>query len=282
MDDARRGDGRASWDLAPGVSLGSQTLPLIAGPCAIESEQTTLAMARALAELARESDGGVVFKASFDKANRSSFDSFRGVGLEKGLHILEAVKQDSGLPILTDVHEPWQCERAAEVCDVLQVPGFLCRQTDLVVAAAETGRTVNLKKGQFMAPEDMARAAEKAQRSGNPRVVVTERGSTFGYHDLVVDMRSFSILQSLGLPVIYDVTHSVQRPGGGPQSGGARQFAEPLARAAVSAGADGVYMEVHPDPSRALSDGTTQLPPERAFGLVRQLRRLHRLLAEPD
>ena len=170
-------------------------------------------------------------------------------GSKKGLRILESVKQSSGLPILTDVHEPWQCERAAEVCDVLQVPGFLCRQTDLVVAAAETGRVVNLKKGQFMAPDDMARAAEKVQRCGNPRVVVTERGSTFGYHDLVVDMRSFEILHSHGLPVIFDVTHSVQRPGGGPQSGGARQFAEPLARAAVSAGADGF---VHGSAPRSL------------------------------
>ena len=280
--DPRPAGGEADWELAPGVRLGGGTLPAIAGPCSIESEETTLEVARGLAELADATGGGIVFKASFDKANRSSIDSFRGLGLEKGLRVLEAVKRDTGLPVLTDVHEPAQCGPVAEVCDVLQVPGFLCRQTDLVVAAAETGRAVNLKKGQFMAPGDMARAAEKVRRSGNPRVAVTERGSTFGYHDLVVDMRSFAILRELGLPAIYDATHSVQLPGGGPQSGGARQYVETLARAAVAAGACGVYLEVHPDPSRALSDGATQLDPERAFRLVRQLRELHASLAELD
>ncbi|HKI01714.1 MAG TPA: 3-deoxy-8-phosphooctulonate synthase, partial [Thermoanaerobaculia bacterium] len=216
----------------------------------------------------------------FDKANRTSIGSFRGPGLEEGLRVLKLVKAETGLPVLTDVHEPGQCEAAAEVCDVLQIPAFLCRQTDLVVAAARTGRAVNVKKGQFMAPDDMRRVVEKARSTGNGRITVTERGVSFGYHNLVVDMRSFAMLHDDGIPVIYDVTHSLQLPGGGEQSGGLRRYAEPLARAAVAAGADGVFMEVHPDPDHALSDSAVQLDPERAERLLRSLMGLRKAVSE--
>ena len=267
-------------ELAPGVVLGGGApLPLIAGPCVIESEARTLEAARLLAAMARRLGVPLIFKASFDKANRSSIDSFRGPGLEEGLRILQAVKDETGLPLTTDVHEPGQCGPAAEVCDLLQIPAFLCRQTDLLVAAAETGRAVNVKKGQFVAPEDMARVAEKAARHGNERLSVTERGYAFGYRNLVVDMRAFAILHDAGLPVIFDVTHSLQLPGGGATTGGDRRFAEPLARAAVAAGADGLFVEVHPDPERALSDRSTQLDPQRAEALVGSALEIHRLLA---
>ncbi len=266
-------------ELAPGVAFGPGRLPVIAGPCVIESEEQTLEAARRVAEIGRRLEIPIVFKASFDKANRTSIRSFRGPGLEEGLRILAAVREATGLALLTDVHQPEQCEPTAEVCDVLQVPAFLCRQTDLILAAASTGRAVNLKKGQFVAPEDMARAVEKAGSTGNSRVTVTERGVSFGYHNLVVDMRSFAILHRDGIPVIYDVTHSLQLPAAeGEATGGQRQFAEPLARAAVAAGADGVYLEVHPDPDRALSDRSTQLPPERAETLLASLLAIRRAL----
>ncbi len=261
-------------ELAPGVELGGGRLVVIAGPCAIESEATTLEVARFLAGEAERRDIGLVFKASFDKANRSSIASYRGPGddaagrLEEGLRVLGAVKAATGLPLLTDVHEPTQCAAAAEVCDVLQIPAFLCRQTDLLTAAAETGRPVNIKKGQFVAPGDMRWAAAKVRAAGNEAVSVTERGSAFGYHNLVVDMRSFAMLHEEGIPAIYDVTHSLQLPGGGEQTGGLRRYAEPLARAAIAAGADGLYLEVHPDPDNALSDATTQLEPRRAARLL--------------
>lgn len=266
-------------ELAPGVVIGGGSLVVVAGPCAIESAETTLQAARLLAALAGELELPLLFKASFDKANRSTWDSYRGVGLEAGLEVLRAVREETGLAVLTDVHEPAQCEPAAAVCAALQIPAFLCRQTDLIVAAARTGRAVNLKKGQFMAPEDMERAAEKVRRAGNERVSVTERGASFGYHNLVVDMRSFTILHRAGIPVLYDVTHSLQLPGSGRETGGQREFAEPLARAAVAAGADGLYLEVHPDPPRALSDSTTQLDPERAARLLRSVLAVHRALA---
>jgi 2-dehydro-3-deoxyphosphooctonate aldolase (KDO 8-P synthase) len=265
-------------EVAPGVVLGGGDLPVIAGPCAAESEELALEVARAVRAMAERLGVPAVFKASFDKANRSSWDSFRGPGLERGLEILARVKAEVGLPILTDVHEPPQCAAAAEVCDVLQVPAFLCRQTDLIRAAAETGRTVNLKKGQFMAPDDMPRAVEKVRRAGNDRVFVTERGFSFGYHNLVVDMRAFAMLHAEGIPVVFDVTHSLQLPGGGKVTGGAREFAEPLARGAVAAGADGVFLEVHPRPEEARSDATTQLPPERAEALLRSLVAIRRSL----
>ncbi len=265
-------------ELAPGVVVGGPPapleeapLPVVAGPCALESEEVALAVARWLAELAARLPIAPIFKSSFDKANRSSIGSYRGPGLERGLELLAAVREATGLPVLTDVHEPAQCARAAEVCDVLQIPAFLCRQTDLVVAAAETGRALNVKKGQFMAPDDMRRVVEKAAAAGNERLSVTERGTSFGYHNLVVDMRAFALLHADGIPVIYDVTHSLQLPGSGEETGGERGFAEPLARAAVAAGADGVFLEVHPDPANARSDAATQLAPERAERLLASL-----------
>jgi len=275
--------GIAAVELAPGVVVGgtgSHPLPVLAGPCVIESEDLCVEMAHALAAMAERLGIALVFKSSFDKANRTSIGSFRGPGLAEGLRVLGLVKKETGLPVITDVHEPGQCEPAAAVCDVLQIPAFLCRQTDLVVAAARTGRALNVKKGQFMAPDDMRRIVEKARSAGNDRVTVTERGASFGYHNLIVDMRSFAMLHEDGVPVIYDVTHSLQLPGGGEQSGGARSYAEPLARAAVAAGADGVFLEIHPDPPHALSDHAVQLDPARAERLLRSLLAVRRSLVE--
>ncbi len=259
-------------EIAPGVVLGGAALPVIAGPCAVESEETVLSAAAAVKGIGERLGLPVVFKSSFDKANRSSVDSFRGLGMARALEILRRAKETTGLGVLTDVHEPRQCAAVAEVADVLQIPAFLCRQTDLITAAAETGRTVNLKKGQFMAPDQMPRAVEKVRRAGNGRVFVTERGCCFGYHNLVVDMRAFAMLHAEGIPVVFDVTHSLQLPGSGKTTGGERQYAEPLARAAVAAGADGVFVEVHPDPDRALSDAATQLEPARAEALLASLK----------
>jgi 2-dehydro-3-deoxyphosphooctonate aldolase (KDO 8-P synthase) len=270
--------GAGPVELAPGVVLGGTALPVIAGPCVLEEPSETLEIAQALKAMGRRLGAPIIFKASFDKANRSSLNSYRGPGLEAGLQMLQQVATETGLPILTDVHEPDQCARAAEVCEVLQVPAFLCRQTDLILAAAHTGRAVNLKKGQFMAPDDMRRAVDKARSTGNSKVSVTERGVSFGYHNLVVDMRSFEILHAEGIPVIYDVTHSLQLPGAGDETGGQRQFAEPLARAAVAAGADGLYLEVHPQPDRARSDSTTQLEPARAEKLLASVLSIRRTL----
>ena len=258
-------------ELAPGIVLGGRQLPVIAGPCAVEGEDEVMAAAEVVASIAEATGLPVVFKASYDKANRSSGDSFRSIGFERALGALAAVKDATGMPILTDVHEPGQCERVAEVADVLQIPAFLCRQTDLLVAAARTGRTVNIKKGQFMAPGDMLKAVAKVTSAGNDRVCVTERGYSFGYNNLVVDMRAIAQMQSDGIPVIFDVTHSLQLPGGGKETGGARRFAEPLARAAVAAGVDGLFVEIHPDPANARSDSTTQLPPDRAHLLLESL-----------
>ena len=269
------------------VGGGGPVLPAIAGPCVIESPERTVETARLLAGIARRIGVPLVFKSSFDKANRSAIGSYRGPGLAEGLRVLAMVRAETGLPLLTDVHEPAQCGPAADVCDVLQIPAFLCRQTDLIVEAARTGRAVNVKKGQFMAPDDMRRVVEKARSAGNDRVTVTERGVSFGYHNLVVDMRSFALLHEDGIPVIYDVTHSLQLPGAGSEasaeeSGGDRRFAEPLARAAVAAGADGVFLEVHPDPDRALSDRAVQLDPERAEALLASLAALRRALHEAE
>jgi 2-dehydro-3-deoxyphosphooctonate aldolase (KDO 8-P synthase) len=275
----------APVELAPGVVVGGPRLPVVAGPCVIESEERTLAVAATLAAMARRLDVPLLFKASFDKANRSSLRSFRGPGLEEGLRTLAKVKAATGLPVLTDVHETGQCGPAAEVCDALQIPAFLCRQTDLVVAAAATGRAVNIKKGQFLAPDDVRRAVDKARSTGNDRVTVTERGVSFGYHNLVVDMRSFAMMHEDGIAAIYDVTHSLQLPGPGhgegEETGGLSRYAEPLARAAVAAGADGVFLEVHPDPPHALSDSAVQLSPPRAEALVAALAALYRSLRAP-
>ena len=228
---------------------------LIAGPCVIESEEHVQRMARAIGEIA----GPFVFKASFDKANRTSLSGYRGPGLREGLRILAEVKR-AGYPILTDIHEPAQAAPVAEVADILQIPAFLCRQTDLLLEAGRTGRIVNIKKGQFVAPQDIARAAEKVASTGNTQVLLTERGSCFGYNNLVVDMRGLKIMRDLGWPVIFDATHSVQLPsGGGAASGGQPQFIEPLSRAAVAVGIDGLFVEVHDAPERALSDGANAL-----------------------
>jgi 2-dehydro-3-deoxyphosphooctonate aldolase (KDO 8-P synthase) len=242
-------------------------LVLIAGPCVIESEAHVHRMAHGI----REAVGDFVFKASFDKANRTSGDAYRGPGLREGLRILKSVKS-AGFPILTDIHEAWQAEPAAEVADILQIPAFLCRQTDLLVAAGRTGRIINIKKGQFVAPHDIHHAAEKVAATGNRQVLLTERGSSFGYNNLVVDMRGLKIMRDAGWPVIFDATHSVQLPGGaGAASGGQPQFIEPLARAAVAAGVDGVFVEVHDRPEKALSDGANALRLELLHDFWRKL-----------
>jgi 2-dehydro-3-deoxyphosphooctonate aldolase (KDO 8-P synthase) len=264
-------------ELAPGVVLGGESIPVIAGPCVIESEDLALDMAHTLAAMAERLGLALIFKSSFDKANRSSIDSFRGPGLEEGLRVLALVKAETGLPVLTDVHEPFQCAPAAEVCDVLQIPAFLCRQTDLVLAAAATGKIVNVKKGQFMAPWDMKGVLDKAAATGNPRIMVTERGFTFGYNNLVVDMRSFPTLRSFGYPVVFDVTHSVQRPGGlGDRSGGEAHFIDTLGPAGVAAGVHGLFMEVHENPARALSDGPNAYRLSRLERLLKRLIAVHR------
>ncbi len=266
-----------SFELAPGVALGGGALPVIAGPCVIEGRDWLVGFGQELQAMSHRLGLPLIFKSSFDKANRSSGDSFRGPGLTDGLEALKEVRAVTGLPVLTDVHEPHQCGAAAEVCDVLQIPAFLCRQTDLVVEAAATGRPLLIKKGQFMAPADMARIVDKARATGNARIAVTERGSSFGYHNLVVDMRSFGMLDDLGIAVLHDVTHSLQLPGARDrESGGDRRFAEPLTRAAVAAGAAGLYLEVHPDPDRARCDRETQLPLRRAENLILSALEIHR------
>ncbi len=229
-------------------------------------------MAERLQRIAEKTGARIVFKSSFDKANRSAGDSFRGPGLEQGLAILAEVKAKTGLPVISDIHEPAQARTAAEVLDVLQIPAFLCRQSDLVVAAARTGKPVNVKKGQFMAPEDMGPVVEKCRAAGNEKVLLCERGTSFGYHNLVVDMRSFPILRELGQPVLYDVTHSLQLPGAGRETGGLKQYAPVLARAAAATGCvDGFFLEVHDDPDRALSDRSTQLDVKTVPELIRSL-----------
>lgn len=247
-------------------------LALIAGPCVIESEEHVHMLAREILAIA----GDFIFKASFDKANRSSVDSYRGPGLKEGLRILAGLRRD-GYQVLTDIHEPGQAELAAEAVDILQIPAFLCRQTDLLVAAGRTGKTINIKKGQFVAPQDMRLAAEKVASTGNNNIVLTERGSSFGYNNLVVDMRGLVIMRKLGWPVVFDATHSVQLPGAaGKGSGGQPEFIEPLARAAVATGyVDGLFVEVHEEPARALSDGTNALRLDKLGTLMQRLRRIY-------
>lgn len=247
----------------------------IAGPCVIESEEHALGIAERLAETARTLPIPLIFKASYDKANRSSLRSYRGPGLREGLRILGLIRARTGLPVLTDVHETCQVEPAAEVCDVLQIPAFLCRQTDLLVAAGRTGRVVNLKKGQFLAPWEVVHAVEKIASTGNQKILVTERGTQFGYQNLVVDMRSLAYLRRAGFVVVFDATHSVQLPGGaGDRSGGQPEYIEPLARAAVAVGVDGIFVEVHDNPAAALSDGPNALHLDRFAPLAQQLTRL--------
>jgi 2-dehydro-3-deoxyphosphooctonate aldolase (KDO 8-P synthase) len=261
---------------AGAVTLGGGLpLVLIAGPCVIESEPHALMLAEALAEIARRCRIPFIFKASYDKANRTSIHSFRGPGLESGLETLASIKRKVGVPILTDIHEAQQAAPAAQVADVLQIPAFLSRQTDLITAAAGTGRTVNLKKGQFLAPQDMRHAVEKVTASGNSQVFMTERGFSFGYHNLVVDMRAFPMLRAFGFPVVYDATHSLQLPGGGDGvTAGQAEYIEPLAAAAVGAGVDGLFIEVHDNPSRAKSDAQNALALNRLEPLLRHVMRI--------
>ncbi|HVS82940.1 MAG TPA: 3-deoxy-8-phosphooctulonate synthase [Pyrinomonadaceae bacterium] len=264
-----------------GATFGDGRLTIIAGPCVIESEAHAMMMAQECAERARAAGLDFVFKSSFDKANRSSIKSFRGLGMEAGLGILRRIKTELGVPVLTDVHDVGQISAVAEVADVLQIPAFLCRQTDLISAAATSGRALNIKKGQFLAPEDARNIVEKAQAAGCERVMLTERGVSFGYHNLVVDMRSFPIMSEFGVPIVFDVTHSLQLPGGlGHATGGLSQYIEPLARAGVACGVDAVFMEVHDRPERALSDGTNMLPLARMGPLLESLRDIHALVSE--
>jgi 2-dehydro-3-deoxyphosphooctonate aldolase (KDO 8-P synthase) len=256
-----------------------EPLVLIAGPCVIESEAHAMKMAERLTKIAAKAKVPLVFKASYDKANRSSVSSFRGPGLAASLEILRKIKARFRVPVLTDIHEPDQARAAAEVCDVLQVPAFLSRQTDLLTAAGKTGRVVNLKKGQFLSPWEMANAVEKVKSTGNNKVILTERGVSFGYNNLVVDMRSFPILAKTGCPVIFDVTHSVQLPGGqGHASGGQPEFIEPLARAGTAVGVDAIFLEVHDRPERALSDGSNALRLDRLPDLLAKLTPIAKLV----
>ena len=262
------------------IAFGGDNPPLfIAGPCVIESLEHVLKMARTLVKLRDELKINLVFKASFDKANRTSVESFRGPGLEEGMKILRAVKEETGLALLSDIHEPAQAAPAGEVLDILQIPAFLCRQTDLVAAAARTGKAVGVKKGQFLSPEETKNILQKGAEVGNEKVFITERGSSFGYQNLVVDMRAFPIVRGFGAPVVYDITHSMQKPGGeGKQTGGTPQFARPLARAAAAAGADGFFMEVHDNPPAALSDRTTQIRPEAAREIIEDVLKIREAL----
>jgi 2-dehydro-3-deoxyphosphooctonate aldolase (KDO 8-P synthase) len=277
---------RESGDLNP-VTIGpylcgrGQPLLVIAGPCVIESEELTLSIATCLKRISDELSLPLVFKASFDKANRTSVEAYRGPGLTQGLAILARVRQSTGLPLTTDVHLPEQAGPAGEVCDLLQVPAFLARQTDLLVAAARTGRAVHVKKGQFLAPWDMQHVVGKLRASGCRNIVLGERGSFFGYGRLVNDMRSIPQMQSLGVPVIFDATHSVQEPGGlGASTGGNREMVEPLARAAVAIGADGLFFETHPQPDRSPSDGPNMVPLDKFAALLRRLLHLRRAVEE--
>jgi 2-dehydro-3-deoxyphosphooctonate aldolase (KDO 8-P synthase) len=252
---------------------------LIAGPCVIEDEEKTIEIARFLRETGEALDIPVIFKTSYDKANRTSLSSYRGPGIEKGLDIIRKVKEITGLPVLSDVHHQGEIERAAEVLDVIQIPAFLCRQTDFILAAARSGLAINLKKGQFLSPWEMEPAIEKVTSTGNHNLLITERGTSFGYNNLVVDFRSIAIMKDFGFPVVFDATHSVQLPGGGGTcSGGQREFVGDLARAAVAAGADGVFVEVHPDPPSALCDGPNSLPLRGLSLLLNKLKEIYSLI----
>jgi 2-dehydro-3-deoxyphosphooctonate aldolase (KDO 8-P synthase) len=258
---------------------GGNLLFLIAGPCVIESESHARKIGEEVARIAANAGIPYIYKASYDKANRSSVKSFRGPGLKEGLRILGKIKADLKLPVLTDIHEPSHAAAAAEVCDILQIPAFLSRQTDLLEAAGKTDRIINVKKAQFLSPSEMANVAEKIAATGNTKIILTERGASFGYQNLVVDMRSFPILQKIGYPVVFDVTHSVQLPGGrGLAGGGEPEFIEPLARAGVAAGVDGIFLETHDNPAVALSDGANALPLSQLAGLLARLKELSSLV----
>ncbi len=265
--------------IGPVTLGGRRPLALIAGPCVIESEGACLEVAAGLKELTRSLGIPLIFKSSYDKANRSSLRSYRGPGLDQGLKVLDRVKRELGIPVLSDVHRLEEVKEAAQVLDVLQVPAFLCRQTDFVLAVAQAGKGVNVKKGQFLAPWDMQNIVEKIESAGNRSILLTERGASFGYNNLVADMRSLVVMRQTGYPVIYDVTHSLQLPGGlGTSSGGQREYIPPLARAGVAAGIDGLFMEVHPNPSEALCDGPNSQPLKEVGPLLEQLMALDRIV----
>ena len=258
------------------VSFGNGNLTFILGPCVVESTGHALFMAREIKNVCERVGVSFVYKSSFDKANRSSIESFRGRGMELGLDVLARVKREISVPVITDVHETWQVEKTAEVADILQIPAFLCRQTDLLVECARTGRAVNVKKGQFLAPWDAKNIVEKLRTAGCEKILLTERGASFGYNNLVVDLRSFPIMRSFGVPVVFDVTHSLQLPGGlGKATGGQAEYIEHFARAGVACGVDAVFMEVHDDPKNAPSDGPNQLPLERLEKLLFKLKSIH-------
>lgn len=262
------------------ITVGKGSPPvLISGPCVIEDEETTFEIASALKQITGDLDIPLIFKASYDKANRTAIDSFRGPGIE-GLQILKNIKSELGLKVVSDVHRIAEVAAAAEVLDIIQVPAFLCRQTDLILEIAKTGKPVNIKKGQFLAPWDIAHIADKVVSTGNRQILITDRGSMFGYNNLVVDFRGIKIIQDIGWPVIFDATHSVQLPGGaGSSSGGQREFAPLLARAAMAAGADGIFIEVHKDPDKALCDGPNSLKLDTLHGLLSQLKAIHKVCA---
>ena len=263
------------------VHFGAGELSFILGPCVVESAQHALFMAQEITDICKHVGVGVVYKSSFDKANRSSIESFRGEGMKFGLDVLAQVKDEIGVPVITDVHEPWQVEKTAKVADILQIPAFLCRQTDLLVEAARSGKAVNVKKGQFLAPWDAKNIVEKLQSAGCEKILLTERGASFGYNNLVVDLRSFPIMRSFGVPVVFDVTHSLQLPGGlGKATGGQSEYIENFARAGVACGVDAVFMEVHDDPAKAPSDGPNQLPLSRLEKLLTKLKKIHQLVNE--
>lgn len=264
------------------VGFGDGQLAFILGPCVVESAQHALFMAQEIKDICANVGVDVVYKSSFDKANRSSIESFRGDGMQFGLEILAQVKAEIGMPVITDIHEPWQAAKAAEVADILQIPAFLCRQTDLLVAAAETRKAVNVKKGQFLSPWDAKNIVEKLQAAGCQKILLTERGASFGYNNLVVDFRSFPVMRSFGVPVVFDVTHSLQLPGGlGKATGGQAEYIENFARAGVACGVDAVFMEVHDDPANAPSDGPNQLPLSRLENLLRKLKQIHQVILQP-
>ncbi len=251
---------------------GKNPLCFIVGPCVIETENLTLRIAERLKKLSDTLNIPLIFKSSYDKANRTSIKSYRGPGLKKGLRILQKVKRKTGMPVLSDIHSVEELPYAVEVLDILQIPAFLCRQTDLIVATAKTGKPINIKKGQFLAPWDVKNIIDKVLSTGNSNIIITERGTSFGYNNLIVDFRGLPIMRSFGYPVIFDVTHSLQLPGGqGSSSGGQREFAEPLARAAVAVGVDGLFMEVHPEPDRALCDGANMLSIDEFPSLIQRL-----------
>ena len=265
--------------------FGGPSLVIIAGPCVIESYESSLRHATRLREMTHRAKLPFIFKSSFDKANRISYASFRGPGLVEGLEILARVKREAGVAVLTDIHEPAQAAAAAKVVDVIQIPALLSRQTDLIEAAAKTGCAINIKKGQFLAPWNMKAAVEKAEHAGNRRIILTERGFSFGYNNLVSDMRSLAIMRGFGYPVVFDATHSAQLPGagaGGERSGGQREFVAPLARAAAAVGIDGIFMEVHEDPDRALSDGPNSYRLDDVPALLEKLKRIHQVAREAD